>query len=220
MEQEFFSIVKDELRNLDAYKISKEDIKNIDLCIIDMNNGFAKKGALYSDRVEVKIKEISKLASLWLENNGKVLAYNDFHIEDAKEFCSYPVHCLKGTKESFLIEELENLKSKGLIEIRKNSTNGILAYNPASGREREDIKNYVVVGCVTDICVYQFAVTLRAYLNETDQEGEVFVIKDLVDTFDAPFHPAEIYNMMFFKSMIDNGIKVKKGIVLSEAFDK
>ncbi len=202
--------IKSVVDKVPVLKLDKNLINNSKLCIIDMNNGFAKAGALYSDRVEQKIPSIVELAKYYLQNGGRVLAYNDYHNEDAKEFNAYPKHCVKNTEESKLVDELEKLKKIGLEERRKNSTNGVFAYNPAQCNSGKD---YVVVGCVTDICVYQFAVSLRTYLNENNFEGEVYVVKDLVDTFHIPdVHDAEFYNYMFIKSMIDNGVKVVSSV--------
>lgn len=176
------------------------------LCIIDINNGFAKAGALYSDRVEAKIDGVSALAEACLDRGMEVLAYTDHHPEDAKEFSAYPVHCVGDTWESALVDELKALEPKGLRTIMKNSTNGVLSYNPAAAGGG---KVYVVVGCVTDICVYQYAVTLRAYLNEQHLEGAVYVVADLVQTFDVDgFHHADLMHVTFLKSMMDNGVKV------------
>lgn len=180
------------------------------LCVIDINNGFAKAGALYSNRVEVKIEAIAALAETCLDKKIEVLAYTDHHPEDAKEFGAYPPHCVGDTIESELVDELKSLVGKGLKEIKKNSTNGVLAYNPVIGREG---KNYVVIGCVTDICVYQFAVTLRAYLNEKQLDGDVYVVEELVQTFDIDgFHHGNLMHVTFLKSLMDNGVKVVSGV--------
>lgn len=182
------------------------------LAVIDINNGFAKAGALYSNRVEAKIGDIASLSKKALKSSMTVLAYTDHHPEGAKEFGAYPPHCVGDTVESQLVEELEALKEQGLREIHKNSTNGVLAYNPLT--EEENIKNVIVIGCVTDICVYQYAVTLRAYMNEHNLEGDVYVVRDLVQTFDIPdFHHGDMMHEIFLKSMIDNGVKVIADIV-------
>lgn len=182
------------------------------LAIIDINNGFAKAGALYSERVEAKIGRIADLSERALHKGIKVLAYTDHHPEDAKEFGAYPAHCVGTTEESQLVEELERQKKEGLVEIHKNSTNGLYAYNPAVSVP--GIKNYLVVGCVTDICVYQYALNLRTYLNEHQLEGDVYVSEAHVQTFDIEgFHHGDLMHITFLKSLMDNGVKVVKDIV-------
>jgi len=193
-------------------KLTDFDPNKTSLCVIDINNGFAKAGALYSDRVEAKIDRIAALAEVCLGKGMEVLAYTDFHPEDAKEFSAYPSHCVGDTVESELVDELKPLMEKGMKEIKKNSTNGVLSYNPAATGGGKD---YVVIGCVTDICVYQYAVTLRAYLNEQHLEGQVYVVEDLVQTFQIDgFHHGDLMHITFLKSMMDNGVKVISSIDL------
>jgi len=177
------------------------------LAVIDMNNGFAKAGALYSQRVEDKIDEIVALSKCGLEAGMKVYAYTDHHPEDAKEFMAYPPHCVGNTKESELVPSLKALEKKGLKTFKKNSTNGVLAYNPIE--KDKEIKNIIVIGCVTDICVYQYAVTLRAYLNQHQLEGDIYVASNYVQTFDIDnFHHGDLMHTVFLKSLMDNGVKV------------
>lgn len=213
--------MKDVIQAVEAIEAQINDVETLSLkglkaeetllAVIDINNGFAKAGALYSDRVEKKIDQIAHLSEKALEMGMKVYAYTDYHPEDAKEFSAYPSHCVGNTIESELVSELEALKVKGLREIRKNSTNGVLAYNPIV--EDQGLMNYVVVGCVTDICVYQYALTLRTYLNEKDLDGDVYVSKDHVQTFDIEgFHHGDLMHAVFLKSLMDNGVKLVETI--------
>ena len=74
-----------------------------------------------------------------------------------------------------------------------------------------DIDNVVVVGDCTDICIYQFVVTLKAYFNEKNINKNIVVPMNLVDTYDIPFvHPGDLLNVVFFNSMIQNGVKLIK----------
>ncbi|MDA3845191.1 MAG: isochorismatase family protein [Vallitaleaceae bacterium] len=181
--------------------------------IIYMYNGFAKAGNLYSPRVEKLIDPIVNLAEKAISSSISVLAYTDYHSEDAKEFSAYPAHCIANTVESELVDSLKALISVGLIVKHKNSTNGLLAYNPA--QSMIGIAHYIVVGCVTDICVYQYATTLRAYLNEHNLEGEVIVSKAHMDTYDIPdVHDGDLFQQMAITSMAMNGIKVVNDIIL------
>ncbi len=198
--------MEDQVASAPIMKLDAFDPEKTSLCIIDINNGFAKAGALYSDRVEAKIEMIAAIAQTSLVSGMEVLAYTDYHPESAKEFNAYPSHCVGNTVESELVDELKPLLEQGMQEIRKNCTNGVMAYNPAESRVGKD---YIVIGCVTDICVYQYAVTLRTYLNEKGLEGEVYVVEDLVQTFQIDgFHHADLMHVTFLKSMMDNGVKV------------
>ena len=78
----------------------------------------------------------------------------------------------------------------------------------------KNIENVIIVGDCTDICIYQFAVTLKSYFNQNNIYKQIIVPMDLVDTYDIPkVHNAEIMNIVFFNSMIQNGIKVVKNII-------
>ncbi|MCF8018681.1 MAG: cysteine hydrolase [Vallitaleaceae bacterium] len=206
--------IKVQLMDIETIKLDDFDPDKTILAVIDMNKGFAEAGALYSPRVGRMIPEIVKLSDEALSKGMKVYAYTDHHPEDAKEFSAYPSHCVGNTEESELVDSLAALETKGLITIFKNSTNGILAYNPAA--MDLGISSYLIVGCVTDICVYQYAVTLRAYLNEHQLDGEVYVCESLVQTFDIEgFHHGDLMHDLFLKSMMDNGINIVKEIKIS-----
>lgn len=182
------------------------------LLIVDMNNGFAKKGALYSPRVEKLIAPIRDYAEKF---KGMIIGFTDTHGLDCIEFETkdrkgYPVHCVIGTEECEIVDELKGVK--GLITIPKNSTNGfheeqfqnILRNNP-------DIETIEIVGCCTDICVYQLAVSLSTYFTMKNKKGvEVIVHRNMVDTFDIPnVHDADKLNEIFLGSMTSNGVVVK-----------
>ncbi|MDF1617680.1 isochorismatase family cysteine hydrolase [Petrocella sp. FN5] len=206
--------IKVQLMGAETIRLDDFDPDKTILAVIDMNKGFAQAGALYSPRVGRMIPDIVELSEKALLKGIKVYAYTDHHPEDAKEFSAYPSHCVGNTEESELVDPLAALEVKGLTTIFKNSTNGILAHNPAA--MNLGISSYLVVGCVTDICVYQYAVTLRAYLNEHQLDGEVYVCESLVQTFDIEgFHHGDLMHGIFLKSMMDNGVKVVKEIKIS-----
>ena len=184
------------------------------LFIVDMNNGFAKQGALSSIRVERIIPNIVKNIEIFNKKNSPIIAFTDSHKEDSLEFKSYPVHCLENSYESDLVDEIKEFKD--IVVIEKSSTNGFL---------EEDTKKYVddfidkgykacvVCGCITDVCVKQFAQTLKAYFNVKNKDIDVIVPINSVDTYDSPEHNAEIINLFSFYEMKNSGIKVVKEIL-------
>jgi len=206
------------LENLKTINLNNLQKEKTLLVIIDMNKGFAKKGNLYSPRVEGIIPNIEKLATNCLNKDILTIAYSDKHDINSPELKSYLEHCLSNTAEHELVDEL----SKFNIPIfYKNSTNGFIANKGLFGdlltnysKEKiEEIDTFVVVGCVTDICIYQFSITLKAYLNEKNKNARVIIPIDCIETFDIPnIHNAEFMNVVFLNSMISNGIEVVKGI--------
>ncbi|CAM2932310.1 isochorismatase family cysteine hydrolase [Hathewaya histolytica] len=214
--QEEFKIIVDNIDKAYEKVISVNNLpSNTVLVIIDMINGFSKGGNLYSKNMENLIPNIVDISTKFHHNNYPILAYKDSHEKSSIEFDSYPTHCVVGTEECELISELKNINS--IIQLEKNSTNAFLSYNPEEvlkkhfGKENE-FNNYVVVGGCTDICIYQFALTLKTYFNEHNRNSRVIVPVNMVDTFSANGHNDDISNILFLNSMIANGIEVIKTI--------
>lgn len=199
--------------NLESLKVEKL-VGEAALIVIDMNNGFARKGALYSPRVEALIPEVSRLAHIFAENKSvPVIMVNEDHPENAREFEAYPPHCVRGTEEAEIISELKDIENK--IVIGKNCTNAFAAeefketfmklYN-------KGIKNFIIIGDCTDICIYQAAVSMQTYFNHNGYDGQVIVPMKAVDTYDLDVvnHDGDLMNVMFLYSMLGNGVKVVK----------
>lgn len=197
-----------EINNL-SHKITDKSV----LIIIDINNGFAKEGLLSSQRVLNIVPTIKEELKTFNELNLPVIAFTDCHNENSVEFKYYPRHCLEGHSESELVEEL---KDYDLTLIKKNSTNGFLVKEFQDKLEellKEGFNDFIVVGCVTDICVKQFALTLRAYLNQYDLDGEVIIPINSIETFDSPIHNANAMNLFSLLEMQSNGINLVNSIV-------
>lgn len=206
---EMISGIYERLQSLESLDLKSLDKNRTMLLIVDINKGFAKAGALYSDRIEKLVNPISNLAKYALNNGIRVKAFTDYHTEYSIELKAYPKHCMKDTDEWELVEEL-NLE--GIEVIKKNSTNGFLEENFILNKE--EIDNVIIVGDCTDICIYQLAISLRAEFNRVNKDGEIYVPKKLVDTFDMPMHKANFMNYVFLNSMLDNGVKIIEDIVL------
>lgn len=194
-----------ELPTLNLYDI---DLNKTDLFIVDMNNGFAKGGALYSPRIEALINPITKFVNKTHSSLNNITAFTDCHEKDCLEFSSYPSHCLNGDTESEIIDELKHFDSIKVLP--KNSTNGFFALDNLNF---DNVDNIIIVGDCTDICIYQFAVTLKTYFIHNNINKNIIVPINLVDTFDIPnIHSAKLLNIIFLNSMISNGINVVKSI--------
>ena len=198
--------------NLD--KLNTEDISNLDLSktvlfIVDMNNGFAKQGSLYSPRIENLIKPIENFAKHICPKLNRIIAFTDSHTESSIELLNYPIHCLEDNIESDIVDELKDIPNLEIVQ--KNSTNGFFALDKINF---ENIDNIIIVGDCTDICIYQFAITLKSYFNQNNLRKNIIVPINLVDTYDIPnVHNAELLNIVFLNSMIQNGINVVKEIL-------
>ncbi|WP_455543197.1 isochorismatase family protein [Intestinibacter sp.] len=201
-----FEVLQKNLENLPIENLADYDLSKTALFIVDINNGFAKEGALYSDRIKSLINPIYEFVKPLEKKLNKIIAFTDTHEEDSVELLSYTPHCLVGSEECKVVDELLDIENLEIVP--KNSTNGFFAIDI---NILNDIDNVVVVGDCTDICIYQFVVTLKAYFNEKNINKNIVVPMNLVDTYDIPFvHPGDLLNIVFLNSMIQNGVKLIK----------
>ena len=161
------------------------------LVVVDMINGFIHTGALADPKIDQITPAVLDTVKAYLKRDFPILAFRDCHNESAKEFSSFPPHCLKDSEESELIKELKPYADQFII-LEKNSTNGFVQPEFLEVfQQMTNLRSVMIVGCCTDICVLQFALSLKGYINQNDLGIEVIVPKDQVATFDAPGHPAD-----------------------------
>ena len=178
------------------------------LIIIDMVNGFMVEGPMADASIKNIIVNIIELIKCFKQSDSPVLAFLDHHMVDSKEFSAYPAHCVIGTSESEWVDELKPF-AKDVTFIEKNSVNGFLSPDFQNWmKQAGNFREYVVTGCVTDICVLQFASTMQAYIHQHNLDSVVTVVANAVDTFDAPNHPKKDFNEFALTLMRQYGINV------------
>lgn len=178
------------------------------LIIIDMINGFVKEGPLADPAIRLIIEPIEQIIKDFKQKDYPIIALCDAHDLDCGEFDVFLPHCIKGDQESELIDEFKPYSSS-MVVCEKNSVNGFLS--PAFKEWFDDqpfYTNYVVVGCVTDICVLNFASTLQAYLHQHNVDSHVIVSKDTSETYHTDNHPRESFNHMAYTLMAQLGVQV------------
>ncbi len=188
--------------------IKKENITSLQkplVFVVDMINGFVKEGSL-SDRAILEI--VGDIKNLLNQTSPSVFIC-DGHDLDSKEFATFPVHCIKGTEESKVIDELlPYVKNK----YYKNSTNAFVAKEIHQFIEDniEQYQDIVIVGCCTDICILQLALAINTYLNENDLiNHRVITPVNMMETYHIDgVHNAMKYNEMACLIMQLNGIHV------------
>lgn len=199
--------IYEQMENLPALNISELETERTVLVVIDMINGFVREGALKSEHAEGIIPEISRLMKMCQAKGIPIIAFADAHTQASPEFDSYPAHCLAGSSESEVVEELKAQAEFTLIP--KNSTNGFLEPKFQEWlSENPGIDRFVVVGVCTDICVQQFAVTLKTWFNRQDRRARVIVPANAVDTYDLGSHNRNLMNCLALFGMIGNGVEV------------
>ena len=223
--------LEDNLKNLDILDLKDINLKKTHLFIVDLNNGFAKSGNLYSDRVNALIKPTVEFLKLIQNDILKITAFTDCHDENSLEFIGEFMHfspTLMFILSALAIVPLAGLMGEATEEISfytgpklggflnatfGNATELIISFFALKDTSFDGIDNILIIGDCTDICIYQFAVTLRAYFNEKNIKKEIIVPINLIDTYDIPkIHNAKIFNTVFINSMIQNGIKVVSSI--------
>jgi len=193
--------------------INLEDLENgkTVLVIVDMINGFAKKGALMSPRVDALIPEIERLSKACDIKGIEKIAFADYHNEDSAEFESYIPHCMSNTEECEVVDEIKTIG--GYLLINKNSTNGFLEEEFQQWfKGNKEIVNYIVVGDCTDICIQQFTLTVKAWFNKENIKSRIIVPINAVDTYDFEMHNGDLTNIMALYSMSINGVEIVKNV--------
>jgi len=203
--------VFDMLGKLPAIQLKDLQGKQTALVIVDMVNGFAREGALKSPRVEGLIPEIAELSKACDRLHITKLAFADCHTKASPEFDAYPAHCMIGTSEAEMVDELMELGGYTLIP--KNSTNGFLeeAFQQWF-EENEHINTFIITGDCTDICVQQFAITLKTWFNMQNKKVRIIVPINAVETYDFGLHNGDLMNVMALYNMMINGIEVAQGV--------
>lgn len=209
LESSFYRKVESMITSLKNHNL-KDYENNSLLIIIDMVNGFAKKGPMYSQRINELIPGISHLLKESKNHGIESLAFLDNHKCNSLEFNTYVTHCVEDTFEARLVEELHSIGVDKVIE--KQSTNGFIENGFAKFLRNniENYKNFIIVGNCTDICIMQFATTLKAYLNKEHLLKEIVIPYELVDTYDSENHNGNFLNNIALYNMNLNGIKIIK----------
>ena len=179
------------------------------LIAIDMVNGFVKEGALAAPSImRVVPRQVELLEDAMDDKNTGMVFIRDSHPVDAVEFKTYGVHCIEGTKETEVIDELKEFE-KHAITYFKNSTNLIFAL----GLQQDLIRFYNLerirlMGCLSEVCVENGAIGLRTFFDQINKDVEVCVHADAIDTFNAPGHDADMVTRDALARMQANGIKI------------
>ena len=186
-----------------------EEIKDL-LIVVDMVNGFVREGAMASSNIEHIIPRIEELIKSYTNEGDAVMFIKDSHEMDAAEFKRYPVHCVKGTSEAELVDELKKYENAALV-YEKNSTSALFAPGFIEDiKNMKNLKRVVITGCCTDICDLNLAIPLQNLFDQDNRVIEIYVPMDAVETYDAPTHNSEEWNEMAFKFMNQGGMKLVK----------
>lgn len=159
------------------------------LIIVDMVNGFVREGVLHDEEIAKIIPIQIKLIKETLASKDTLVVFiKDTHNENAKEFERFgnTEHCVGGTSESELVDELKPFENiDNVISVEKNSTSFMETLDfRKTVYMLENVSEYQIAGCCTDICVFNGAMGLANFLDQWNQKAIVKVILDAIATYD------------------------------------
>ena len=186
-----------------------EELKQL-LIVVDMVNGFVRKGAMADPKIAKIIPEQLRLIKMILAKNEGLAFIKDAHELDCREFERFPIHCVIGTEEAELVDELKPYEKEALV-YRKNSTSAIFAPNFMDDIKRmKNLKAVIITGCCTDICDMNLAIPLQNYFDQNNQKVDIVIPTNTVETYDAPYHNRDEYTEMAYKFFEQSGIQLVK----------
>ena len=190
-----------------------EELKKIKrlLIVVDMINGFVRRGALAHKEIAEILPENVKLVEIFLEDSeSAVCMVRDSHTKDAAEFKTFPKHCLEESYESELVDELKTYEKESLVYL-KNSTNFVFAPNFIEDiNNMENLEEVVLNGCLTDYCIKNGAITLKNLFDQDNRNIMVIVDGAGVSTFGGDGHDREKVQKSSLDDMVGNGIVLVK----------
>ncbi|XP_054808151.1 nicotinamidase 1-like isoform X2 [Prosopis cineraria] len=149
------------------------------------------------------VDESVRLSRVFAEKKWPIFAFLDTHHRDIPE-PPYPPHCIAGTEEAKLVPELLWLENEPNATVRcKDCVDGFLGSIEEDGRnvfidwvKNHQIKQILVVGICTDICVLDFACSALSARNRRllSPLDDVIVYSHACATYDIPVHMARINN--------------------------
>lgn len=193
------------MKNLKVYKKC--------LIVVDMVNGFVREGGLHDKYIEHTIERQLELIEEYKKENELIIFIKDTHELDSVEHNRFGdiKHCIKGTVEAELIHEFKEYEnSENTLVFEKNST----SFREAPGfietmNEAENITEFDVVGCCTDICIANGVISTMNYFDQINRQVEVRVHEDATETFGTDERREE-YSKAAYLLMKQQGAKIVK----------
>lgn len=187
--------------------------------VVDLIKGFTTEGPLASPRiarlVEPAVRLLTRARDLGVRH---FLFPCDSHPPESQEFASFPPHCVTGTSEAELADELQALDLPGKVIPKRSLSAWVGTGLEAYLAENPELTHFVVLGDCTDLCVYHAAMHLRLTANDRHLPWTVIVPAAAVDTYDLPVdtareigalaHDGDFLHRVFLYHMHLNGVQV------------
>jgi nicotinamidase/pyrazinamidase len=152
------------------------------LIITDVQDGFTRRGNLASPECEAAIPRVLDIVRSELDGRTPVIFTKDSHVENDLEFRIFPPHCIVGTPEHDLVEELRPFESSAAAVIHKRRYSAFFQTELETLLQRLGPDEVHVAGFCTDICVLHTVSGLR------NRDYDVVVRREGCETFHRPGH--------------------------------
>ena len=151
--------------------------------VVDMVKGFLEPGHnLYcGDHARQIIPKVKAMLQRERGFGSRVLFVSDHHDPDDLEFQIFQVHCVKGTEEPNVIDELAEFVTQDNV-VAKNRYSGFFNTDLAERLESLNPDKVIICGVCTDICV------LHTTSDARNRDYPVEVPTDCVASFDPEAH--------------------------------
>jgi nicotinamidase/pyrazinamidase len=158
------------------------------LIVADAQEGFTRLGNLASPECTAAIPRIRRIVDEELAAGTPVILTKDSHEENDAEFKMFPPHCIVGTDEHELVEELRDVEPKAAAVIQKHRYSAFFHTDLHQVLDDLDPDEVHICGFCTDICVLHTTADLR------NRDYEVVVRAEGCETFDGPGHDHDEVN--------------------------
>ncbi|MBE0429380.1 MAG: cysteine hydrolase [Thermoleophilia bacterium] len=157
------------------------------MVIADAINGFLKFGNLASPRMLRILPCVEEHLKHEIKAGSKIIFLHDNHEPDDPEFKMFPPHCIRGTDETLVVDELMPYTENATL-IPKTKFDGF--FGTTLEKELADFgpDEVILAGVCTDICVLHTTESLR------NRDYRVIVPRFCVETYDAPGHDGDEVN--------------------------
>ena len=157
--------------------------------VVDMVNGFVTEGVLHDEKIgEIIPRQIELIKEA--KHDGKLIVFvKDTHDVNSTEYARFGgeagAHCIKGTREQDLVDELKVFEDDmDTIVIEKNSTSYMEAPEFRELLEyQKELEEVDVVGCCTDICVINGTIPMSNYFDQWNRKVNIRVHEDAIATY-------------------------------------
>lgn len=157
------------------------------MIIADAINGFLKFGNLASPRMQRILPCLEEHLQQEVAAGSKIIFLYDNHDPNDVEFKMFAPHCIAGTDETHVVEELQTYAEKATL-IPKTKYDGFFGTTLEPELAAFGPDEVIMTGVCTDICVLH---TTEGLIN---RGYRVIVPRFCVETYDAPGHDGDDVN--------------------------